>query len=965
MLRALQTPGQHLIVGDFNLHHPLWGGPSITHIHAAAETLIDGIIENQLHMLLAPGTITREKNNEKSTLDLTLATEMLASRVVACRIIDTISGSDHLPIETTIQLKENIQTDRQTKRCFKRTNLGRVQTATELLQYPSSNLGPQGIDDYTDYLVQFIQDLIADTVPTIRPSDQARPWWDREVADAVHKERQAKRYWNRNRTEQKWNEFQAAKTGKRRAIAKAKQAYWRTIVHEAAVSPEGIWKLAKWARKRSYLPKEPAKMPDLKWNGTVRETVAEKADALAERFYPIVEADLTDITDREFYNTDLIADYQTAEDWEIQAALKRTKPDKCPGSDEITNRFLQAMGNPLIQALTALLNQCWKAGYYPKRFRTARTIVLRKPDRDYSDPGAWRPIALLSTLGKVLESVMACRLSELAEQHQLLPSTQMGNRKNRSTETALELLIEQIHTIWSSKKHVASVLSLDISGAFDTVNHLRLLDNLRKKGVPLQLIRTIRSFLTDRTTTLIVDGKETTPQLLQAGVPQGSPLSPILFLFYNGPLLEALDIPDLRLSAIGFADDINLLTYGESTTGNCIALESAHERCLEWAKTHGMCFAPKKYHLIHFTRQKKFDLTAPVQIEDRTIAPSPIIRILGLQLDSRLYWGPQIKAIDQKMKTQMYALSRIATSTWGATMEAARHVYLAVIRPAIAYGAALWHSPKERPLQGAAGKLAKHQNSALRQVLGAFKATPIRQLETEAYIPPLDLWLNGRIACFQARLERTGMARQIQDACTTIRIHLRTRGQRQRRIPDTPALIRKRWTEKWIRQPIEQWDEREKPRVLADWTDRWKKDQRKKERIVRPGTDPGDNCMVPEDPIPGKQVLKLHTGLKKAESSMLVQARTGRVGLAKFLYGRKVPGIQTAQCRCEAGEETVRHMILYCTEEASRRQSLRVNGRLDYGRLIGTASGAKCLTEWMIRSGRLGQFSLAKNLLYG
>src|SRR5579862_5135934 len=439
---------------------------------------------------------------------------------------------------------------------------------------------------------------------------------------------------------------------------------------------------------------------------------------------------------------------------------------------------------------------------------------------------------------------MARRLSELAEQHKLLPDTQMGNRKNRSTKAALELLIEQIHTIWSSKKHVASVLSLDISSAFDTVNHLRLLDNLRKKRVPLWLIQTVRSFLTDRTTTLIVDGKETAPHQLQAGVPQGSPLSPILFLFYNGPLLDALNLPDLRLSATGYADDINLLTYGESTIANCIALESAHERCLEWAETHGMRFAPDKYHLTHFTRQNRFDLTAPVQIGDQTIRPSPTIRILGLQLDSRLRWGPQIEAIDQKMATQMYALSRIAASTWGATMEAARHVYLAVVRPAISYGAALWHSPKEKPLRGAAGKLAKHQNNGIRQVLGAFKATPVRQLETEAYVPPLDLWLNGRIACFQAHLERTGMARQIQDACTTIQIHLRTRGQRQRRNPETPALVQKKWTEKWIGQPIEHRDEREKPRVLADWTERWKKDQRKQERVVQPGTDLGGNCVV-------------------------------------------------------------------------------------------------------------------------
>jgi hypothetical protein len=73
-------------------------------------------------------------------------------------------------------------------------------------------------------------------------------------------------------------------------------------------------------------------------------------------------------------------------------------------------------------------------------------------------------------------------------------------------------------------------------------------------------------------------------------------------------------------------------------------------------------------------------------------------------------------------------------------------------------------------------------------------------------------------------------------------------------------------------------------------------------------------------------VLKLHLGLQKAESSVLVQARTGRIGLAKFLYNRKVPGIQSAQCQSGAEEETPRHMALYCIEEAGRRPGLRTNG---------------------------------------
>ena len=92
-------------------------------------------------------------------------------------------------------------------------------------------------------------------------------------------------------------------------------------------------------------------------------------------------------------------------------------------------------------------------------------------------------------------------------------------------------------------------------------------------------------------------------------------------------------------------------------------------------------------------------------------------------------------------------------------MPKARQVYQAIIRPALAYGAAVWHRPTNtsKP-KGPVAKLQKHQNQGLRTVLGAFKATLIRQLETEAYVPLLDLWLDGRIARYQARIERLGVA---------------------------------------------------------------------------------------------------------------------------------------------------------------------------------------------------------------
>jgi Endonuclease-reverse transcriptase len=178
MLNALQAPGQHLIVGDFNLHHPLWGGPNVTQAHAAADLLLDGMIQYQLEMLLPPRTITREKNNERSTLDLVLGTEGIASKVATCQVIDTFSGSDHLPIETTIQLEKTVQSNPPARYCFKYTNLEEVQAEAQHLQQPNNqlNLNPQEIDIYIDYLVQFIQNLIERTVPLSKPpSQQVQP----------------------------------------------------------------------------------------------------------------------------------------------------------------------------------------------------------------------------------------------------------------------------------------------------------------------------------------------------------------------------------------------------------------------------------------------------------------------------------------------------------------------------------------------------------------------------------------------------------------------------------------------------------------------------------------------------------------------------------------------------------------------------------------------------------------------
>jgi hypothetical protein len=126
--------------------------------------------------------------------------------------------------------------------------------------------------------------------------------------------------------------------------------------------------------------------------------------------------------------------------------------------------------------------------------------------------------------------------------------------------------------------------------------------------------------------------------------------------------------------------------------------------------------------------------------------------VLGVWLDTKLRWTAYSREVQRKASAWIGALTRIAVLTWGASFTRARQVYSAVVRPALAYGAGVWYIPGRDSARGLAAKLLPIQNKCLRVVAGAYKATPVRALETETYTPPLDLYLDGRLAAFRDRL---------------------------------------------------------------------------------------------------------------------------------------------------------------------------------------------------------------------
>ncbi|KAM4060887.1 reverse transcriptase (RNA-dependent DNA polymerase) [Hirsutella rhossiliensis] len=262
---------------------------------------------------------------------------------------------------------------------------------------------------------------------------------------------------------------------------------------------------------------------------------------------------------------------------EIERKVMTAKPWKAPGDDGLPAMVWRQLWPVVRGRVVHLFRLSVEHGVLPKQWRMAKIIPLKKPGKDdYTAARAWRPISLLSTLGKILEAVMAERISFAVETFGLLPTNHFGARKRRSAEQALVLLQEKIYKAWRMGK-VLSLVNFDVKGAYNGVFKDRLLQRLAARGLPRELVRWVDAFCSERTASITVNGHCTAQQELpQAGLPQGSPLSPILFLFFNADLVQT------KIStsggSIAFVDDYSAWVTGSTAESNRDGIQSIIDR---------------------------------------------------------------------------------------------------------------------------------------------------------------------------------------------------------------------------------------------------------------------------------------------------------------------------------------------------------------------------------------------------
>ena len=355
-----------------------------------------------------------------------------------------------------------------------------------------------------------------------------------------------------------------------------------------------------------------------------------------------------------------------------------------PGPDGIMAQCLQASRLVLIPILSELFQRMLQFGIHPASWKMARVLPIPKPGADPHAARGYRPIALLNVLSKVMESLMKDRMSYFLESQNCLSDCQQGFRQTRSTELALWRFVSSASLALKTRRRCVAV-ALDIQSAYDTIDHSALLWKLRQKTLPRYMVAWTRAFLENRTVVLIVNDSEF-PYPIRAGVPQGSPLSPTLFLVFIDDLLQQLS-PVVRCQA--FADDMFLWDV-VTTRGPCPErVQEALHLVEMWSAQWGMTFNVTKCQAIDITSMRALAPLA-VRLHGVAVPQVPELKYLGVWVDTQLRWDRHIRECCRACMDRLRMIRRLCATYWGLHPRVVSVLVRAIIFPKLFYGVSAW-----------------------------------------------------------------------------------------------------------------------------------------------------------------------------------------------------------------------------------------------------------------------------------
>lgn len=368
-------------------------------------------------------------------------------------------------------------------------------------------------------------------------------------------------------------------------------------------------------------------------------------------------------------------------------SLKSTKSE---GYDSISTKIIKSCRENLLHILTFLVNLSLEQGVFPEKLKYSIVKPVHKKG-NVAVVTNYRPITLIPIFSKIFEKVMYTKLISFLNHRDIIDKNQYGFQKSKSTtQAAFHLVNKVLHCV--NDKRTTTALFLDMSSAFDLVCHHTLLKKLERYGIRGPAYHWLNSYLSNRKQSVEIDyldAKKNTKTVrsdakqIKYGVPQGSVISPLLFLLYINDISGVT-----KHEKILFADDISVVVasdVGTSIERHKTDIVDTLTLISNWLHNNNLQINLSKTNLINFNNFK--DTNIDINFNGQVINNATYVTFLGIIIDKTLNWKDQIQRICNKLNSFAYALYKLSIVACRGT---ALTTYFAYVESVLRYGIVLW-----------------------------------------------------------------------------------------------------------------------------------------------------------------------------------------------------------------------------------------------------------------------------------
>ena len=340
---------------------------------------------------------------------------------------------------------------------------------------------------------------------------------------------------------------------------------------------------------------------------------------------------------------------KTVSEKQVGMSISRMKSSQCPDIDGISPEILKIAKPVIVVPLTWIINSVIRTATVPEVWKNARIVPLHKK-KSKTDLNNYRPVSILPTPSKVLEDVIKEQLEAYFEGKGIIPESQHGFRKGRSTITAIATAVHDWKQAKQEGKEVGA-LFFDLSAAFDLVCPDLLDSKLKIYGADHHCRKLLMSYMKGRKQNVSYGGEESDSASVRFGSPQGSVLSPLLFLILTSDLPEWLD----SVGVVTYADDTTVYAIGETREEVLQSLEVASQALLSFMAASGMAANKEKTKFIMFGKKGG----TVMDVDGFKLEETEGEALLGVKISKSLGWKIHVEELESELKKRIGLLNRL------------------------------------------------------------------------------------------------------------------------------------------------------------------------------------------------------------------------------------------------------------------------------------------------------------------